>query len=106
MPSPTTRPCFNEAAAHGRGKRQAPEVRPRDVARFNEAAAHGRGKRKMPGDYLKPKRASMRPRRMAAENSADMRSGHGWRRASMRPRRMAAENRRLDFFGGGVSALQ
>ena len=37
---------FNEAAAHGRGKRPAP--RPQCLTRrgFNEAAAHGRGKRR------------------------------------------------------------
>ena len=36
--------CFNEAAAHGRGKRPSTSsTLPRDV-RFNEAAAHGRGK--------------------------------------------------------------
>ena len=37
---------------------------------FNEAAAHGRGKH-VPGGQLgaQPAHASMRPRRMAAENS-------------------------------------
>ena len=35
---------FNEAAAHGRGKRtERPTPRP-GAPRFNEAAAHGRGK--------------------------------------------------------------
>ena len=37
---------FNEAAAHGRGKRCAPRASPPPCrAGFNEAAAHGRGKR-------------------------------------------------------------
>ena len=42
-------PCgFNEAAAHGRGKRpHGPRV-DCDAHRFNEAAAHGRGKRTLP----------------------------------------------------------
>ena len=42
--SATQRACFNEAAAHGRGKRRP---RPGPTSRrggFNEAAAHGRGK--------------------------------------------------------------
>ena len=37
-------------------------------AGFNEAAAHGRGKRAPPGGRGPGLHASMRPRRMAAEN--------------------------------------
>ena len=61
---------------------------------FNEAAAHGRGKplqRRRQAQHLA--RASMRPRRMAAENARhDRRGDRGADAASMRPRRMAAEN--------------
>ena len=87
---------------------------------FNEAAAHGRGKhrsRRSISHHSTCSRASMRPRRMAAENAAyhvepalrparfneAAAHGRGKRaasrssparggRASMRPRRMAAEN--------------
>ena len=64
---------FNEAAAHGRGKRRAAgnagDVRPG----FNEAAAHGRGKRgEGCGGGPSHRGASMRPRRMAAENFGDV----------------------------------
>ena len=65
------RPCatrrFNEAAANGRGNRHAPELQPRTASGFNEAAANGRGNH--PGVRRRPprERASMRPRRMAAE---------------------------------------
>ena len=150
---------FNEAAAHGRGKRRLrfprhrrglgptdpdgdpASMRPRRMAaencldgigsdvggraRFNEAAAHGRGKRAARLSRTRRgqrPRASMRPRRMAAENVLRPPSdeivdsspcfneaaahGRGKRRrspacapsgvrcrgASMRPRRMAAEN--------------
>ncbi len=63
------------------------------VSRFNEAAAHGRGKRGLSRTRRPGPRASMRPRRMAAENTGRARHRvSSSRRASMRPRRMAAEN--------------
>ena len=63
-------PRFNEAAANGRGKllRERPHAPP--LARFNEAAANGRGKPLKPMlTPCRPRAASMRPRRMAAENA-------------------------------------
>ena len=42
---------------------------PRADDRFNEAAAHGRGKRERLGGAPPRPAASMRPRRMAAENA-------------------------------------
>ena len=107
---------FNEAAAHGRGKRPNDGLPLGIGVRFNEAAAHGRGKHHaVEGALFGGCVASMRPRRMAAENPPhNQRSsrcpsfneaaahGRGKRpagavegrhgRASMRPRRMAAEN--------------
>ncbi len=69
MISPSRTLCFNEAAAHGRGKRRARRPLQAPVARFNEAAAHGRGKQEAAREEDAGKRAaSMRPRRMAAEN--------------------------------------
>ena len=61
-------------------------------AGFNEAAANGRGKPDPPTTAAPRPSASMRPRRMAAENADP--PGRRRRRAvaSMRPRRMAAEN--------------
>ena len=59
---------FNEAAANGRGKRAGSRDGRPGRRGFNEAAANGRGKhgpRKRPH---RPPVASMRPRRMAAEN--------------------------------------
>ena len=83
---------FNEAAAHGRGKREGVE-RPQDRrARFNEAAAHGRGKH------------AARSTARAGPHSFNEAAAHGRGKpgvrpgrgaavlASMRPRRMAAEN--------------
>ena len=85
---------FNEAAANGRGKRRRLHS-PRDrlANRFNEAAANGRGKH-LPQPPNRPHHAvaSMRPRRMAAENRAGVDQCPGRTPASMRPRRMAAEN--------------
>ena len=37
--------CFNEAAAHGRGKHDGVASSGAGERGFNEAAAHGRGKR-------------------------------------------------------------
>ena len=77
------------AAENDRGHR----IHGRPVARFNEAAAHGRGKRQRA--HVAAKRAtlaSMRPRRMAAENMVSGAAVRGLPEASMRPRRMAAEN--------------
>ena len=63
-------------------------------AGFNEAAAHGRGKPRLaPGAVSVARQASMRPRRMAAENAGGFGVGHVVQVASMRPRRMAAENK-------------
>ena len=63
------RPGFNEAAAHGRGKRTGERRLEVDARSFNEAAAHGRGKREQKAAEREQKdAASMRPRRMAAEN--------------------------------------
>ena len=62
--------CFNEAAAHGRGKPSACLLEEVRRSGFNEAAAHGRGKhlRRSPARAAAAG-ASMRPRRMAAENA-------------------------------------
>ena len=63
------RRSFNEAAAHGRGKFHLVRFATWRRPRFNEAAAHGRGKCPSRfGDVPLPF-ASMRPRRMAAENA-------------------------------------
>ena len=71
-------PCFNEAAANGRGNRP-PLRRPAAPAgRFNEAAANGRGNPAPVPTALECARASMRPRRMAAEIAR--RGGRGRRR--------------------------
>ena len=60
---------FNEAAAHGRGKRSSFVPQGNPECCFNEAAAHGRGKpRRATAAPAARRRASMRPRRMAAEN--------------------------------------
>ena len=108
--------CFNEAAANGRGNHGMIQLLVLELSRFNEAAANGRGNRRWPrrarprcsrfneaaangrGNLVGARqcrtlivKASMRPRRMAAEiivNRVPVRGGHG---ASMRPRRMAAE---------------
>ncbi len=63
---------------------------------FNEAAAHGRGKLVQIVGLSIGERASMRPRRMAAENDGNRLALKPWTggMASMRPRRMAAENHR------------
>ena len=89
-----SRAGFNEAAANGRGKPTNMLTEGPSMVRFNEAAANGRGKRPCAGRGARATpRASMRPRRMAAEN---VRHDAGRVRralpASMRPRRMAAEN--------------
>ena len=47
---------------------------------------------KAAADELRSVVASMRPRRMAAENGGEVRLDRETERASMRPRRMAAEN--------------
>ena len=126
--SETSRPRFNEAAAHGRGKPAKTCTTRRRVRCFNEAAAHGRGKRRPARDLEpgEPRHASMRPRRMAAENRV-LQDVHGRGRlrfneaaahgrgkpaladlrartecASMRPRRMAAENPRRERPAHGV----
>ena len=84
---------FNEAAAHGRGKHRRRRRRAARLPRFNEAAAHGRGKRPSPQRRARAHGpASMRPRRMAAENPIRSCAGQRHAVASMRPRRMAAEN--------------
>ena len=71
-------------------------------AGFNEAAAHGRGKPRLaPGAVSVARQASMRPRRMAAENAGGFGVGHVVQVASMRPRRMAAENVRAVRAKGG-----
>ncbi len=88
-------PGFNEAAAHGRGKRRSGCSTPSSASSFNEAAAHGRGKRPRPLRQIPGRRASMRPRRMAAENITHTHDTHSDTHASMRPRRMAAENEGL-----------
>ena len=98
--------CFNEAAAHGRGKLQARQKVAMMEIGFNEAAAHGRGKQRTSADAARTEPASMRPRRMAAENEAAApqalpdRGG-----ASMRPRRMAAENLPQLRLGGAAEGL-
>ena len=60
---------FNEAAARCRGKRRATPRTSWGAPRFNEAAARCRGKRPDPEDPDDVRRASMRPRPDAAENS-------------------------------------
>ena len=45
MSSTNAASCFNEAAAHGRGKPGFGSPEPAGSSSFNEAAAHGRGKR-------------------------------------------------------------
>ena len=70
-----TRSCFNEAAARCRGKPPPASDSDAESARFNEAAARCRGKRKI-GERLgrrARRRASMRPRPDAAENTAQER---------------------------------
>ena len=73
---------FNEAAANGRGnpsRRRSPSASAH--FRFNEAAANGRGN--LPGDAAvgHRHRASMRPRRMAAEITTFTRGASPtWRR--------------------------
>ena len=62
------------------------------ASRFKEAAANGRGKLPGPDPRRGGSLASMRPRRMAAENGGSIWAAHANRHASMRPRRMAAEN--------------
>ena len=89
-------PGFNEAAAHGRGKRRGVRGAGLGSGRFNEAAAHGRGKPSRKAWTRPPRRASMRPRRMAAENFIVAFSRDQIYAASMRPRRMAAENLTAD----------
>ena len=65
----------------------------RELRRFNEAEAHRLGKRA--DEHAQPldRRASMRPRLIASENSQDGRAVQGRHRASMRPRLIASENR-------------
>ena len=64
-----SRTCFNEAAANGRGKRPRAAGGRFGAAGFNEAAANGRGKPRRVHELAHPQlAASMRPRRMAAEN--------------------------------------
>ena len=59
---------------------------------FNEAAANGRGNRRRYRVRVGARqRASMRPRRMAAEIDFSPVARLGDQPASMRPRRMAAE---------------
>ena len=84
---------FNEAAAHGRGKLPAPAPTGSGARRFNEAAAHGRGKR-LPDDGLTDEvRSGFNE---AAAHGRGKHAVDGYPRpagpASMRPRRMAAEN--------------
>ena len=67
--------CFNEAAANGRGKRVGGGAPGGRSWRFNEAAANGRGKPDLRDKCLADAGASMRPRRMAAENLADLGGG-------------------------------
>ena len=63
-----------------------------DLSSFNEAAANRRGKQKNNNKNNLNALASMRPRRIAAENDSKIARGlEGWQ-ASMRPRRIAAEN--------------
>ena len=64
----------------------------RRVPRFNEAAANGRGKHGLHRVIGAGESASMRPRRMAAENPLPVVDHPRREVASMRPRRMAAEN--------------
>ena len=112
------RPCFNEAAANGRGNPpRRPSPPPPTKPGFNEAAANGRGNPEgLAVESPGPPAASMRPRRMAAEiaEAAAANPRLRWRFneaaangrgnparcaaprrgafvASMRPRRMAAE---------------
>ena len=61
---------------------------------FNEAAANGRGNLSRPRVLLVDRGASMRPRRMAAEILVVVLALVRDQDASMRPRRMAAEIRR------------
>ena len=67
------------------------------AAGFNEAAANGRGKPPPIPPLYRVRNASMRPRRMAAENLTRQAGFEHVRGASMRPRRMAAENGLLRF---------
>ncbi len=62
---------FNEAAAHGRGKLMVNQAIGNLGNGFNEAAAHGRGKRRGRNRRDDGYQASMRPRRMAAENAEE-----------------------------------
>ena len=62
-----------------------------EVRGFNEAAANGRGNRPRGATGPRVVRASMRPRRMAAEIPVGRVSHLDLVHASMRPRRMAAE---------------
>ena len=59
---------FNEAAAKGRGKRGRGVFIRGSILCFNEAAAKGRGKQDMMEELGRRGKASMRPRRKAAEN--------------------------------------
>ena len=74
-----------ENAAYRAGLRPA-------ARRFNEAAANGRGKLSLRDLGRGGGGASMRPRRMAAENPRIHICTRASVPASMRPRRMAAEN--------------
>ena len=82
---------FNEAAANGRGNRAPCVKTATSTACFNEAAANGRGNPGGSRRAWRSGRASMRPRRMAAEIPQHDSSHAGEESASMRPRRMAAE---------------
>ena len=93
--SPTSRRgtnSFNEAAAHRRGKHEMGAAKHGGLGGFNEAAAHRRGKRSGRLMTDEEKKASMRPRLIAAENNVFKRTGGRTTRASMRPRLIAAEN--------------
>ena len=96
---------FNEAAAHGRGKLRGRSFFRSVLLSFNEAAAHGRGKLRGSSNSVIDPRASMRPRRMAAENERGEFPLNEHLFASMRPRRMAAENsyRSNCSYGSGPS---
>ena len=92
LPSPAgRRGGFNEAAANGRGNPAFTGSLDALPFGFNEAAANGRGNRKVEVYRLALTMASMRPRRMAAEIAVAGPVRDADRRASMRPRRMAAE---------------
>ena len=86
-------PCFNEAAANGRGKRRRPRGLGSRPPSFNEAAANGRGKRRVymicanAWPCFNEAAANGRGKRTCARRARVVRT-----RASMRPRRMAAEN--------------